>query len=256
MHPAYAKNAWTLGDNIKKEHHIEKIEEALKVWESRRGNDETRVTVISENIWPTASRNASMMQAVHDLEVKYGLNIHSSKLLDVGAATGYGLWQFLLSGFRANQLYGVDLYQDRIERGKEICPGLNLYVGDGTNMSMFENGTFDIACEQFCFVHVPLDDTQRKMAKEMLRVVKPGGFIIILDWAVTSRKRQLNGMSLAKIKEMFEVGTTTEICERYPAQLLPPVGRPISRHVPSLYRLVATLFPFLVGSKLTVLRKK
>jgi ubiquinone/menaquinone biosynthesis C-methylase UbiE len=257
MHPVYSNTAFTLGESIAKDHHIEKIEEALKVWETRRsGTDEQAHTVMPQNVAPTAARVAAMLRAINALETKYGLSIPASKLLDVGSATGYGIWQFLLSGFRANQLYGVDLFQDRVERGREYCPGLNLEVGDGSNMKMFKDKTFDIACEQFCFVHVPLDDTQRKMAKEMLRVVKDGGFILILDWAWSSKKRQLNGMSLAKIREMFEVGTATEICERYSAQLLPPIGRPVSRYVPWLYGAVVALCPFLVGSRLTILRKK
>jgi len=255
MHPVYANTAFKLGENVKKEHHVEKIEEALKVWELRRGSDEEMLSVIPENIAPTAARVASMMRAINTLESKYGLDLLNAKLLDVDAATGYGLWQFLLSGFRADQLYGVDLFQDRVERGNKYCPGLNLHVGDGSNMLMFKDKSFDIVCEQFCFVHVPLNDTQMKMAKEMLRVVKPGGFIIILDWVWSSKKRQLNGMPLSKIRDMFEVGTSTEICVRYPAQLLPPIGRPISRIAPWLYNLVGALFPFVMGSKLTLLRR-
>ncbi len=122
-----------------------------------------------------------MMYALNTLELKYKLDVFNAKLLDVGSATGYGLWQFMLSGFFARQLHGIDLFQDRVNRGLEMCPGLQLVPGDGSNMKVYGDKSFDVVCEQFCFVHVPLDETQRGIAKEMLRVVKDNGFIIILD---------------------------------------------------------------------------
>jgi len=51
------------------------------------------------------------------------------------------------------------------------------------------------------------------------------------------------------------VGSTTSVaCRRYGA-LLPPLGRALSRYVPSLYFPVCRVFPFLVGQVTVVLRK-
>lgn len=246
--------AYDFGANVKDEPHVVRTLEALKVWDRRRATDEEIQTHGRQNVGQMASRVWALLYALTDLEVKHGFDVVNAKVLDVGASAGWGLHPFLLSGFRADQLNGIDLFDNRVALGKKICPSLNLQTGDATQMP-FADKQFDLVTEQFCFCHVMVDEAREKMAEQMLRVVKPGGYILIMDWVIGSKKRDLNGVSLKKIRDMFEVGTKTEVVERYPAQLFPVIGRPVSRFMPLLYGLVQAVFPFLTGSKITVLRR-
>lgn len=231
--------------------HILKTEEALRHWDRRRSGDEQWVTHPTQNIGQVVFRMDAVLRAQYDLE-RMGLDIENASVLDVGAANGFGLHAFLLNGFRLDQLHGVDLFEDRIQSGLRITPGLDIRVGDGAALP-FPDASFDLVCEQFCFCHVPDDaGVKERIAAEMLRVTKPGGFILINDWRVGSRSRKLYGMGLTSIRRFFP--PPAQIVGRYRGQLFPPIGRPVSRYVPALYA-VLRLVPFLTGSWVTVLRK-
>jgi hypothetical protein len=59
----------------------------------------------------------------------------------------------------------------------------------------------------------------------------------------------------ARIAALFDVGGSTSVIARERGALVPPVGRRLSRYLPSLYFLVQALLPPLVGQVTTVLRK-
>jgi len=109
--------------------------------------------------------------------------------------------------------------------------------------------------EQFCFCHIDDDSVIAQISQQMLRVTKPGGYILIMDWCVGRNSMRYNGVSKNKIRSLFKDGVETEFVKRFPAQLAPPVGRFLSKHFPSLYQLVASLFPFFVLSHITLLRR-
>lgn len=229
--------------------HVQKIEEALKHWDKRRPEDKVFWSVPTFNIGQTIYRNEALMRAIHDME-KLGLDIRKSEVLDVGCGQGDGLFPFLNNGFSTKQLHGIDLYADRLATGRSLCPGLDLKEGDASKMP-YSDCSFDVVCEQFCFCHIPDSaSVKAQIAKEMLRVAKPGGFILIHDWRMGSESRKLYGMSKKRISDWFNL----PVVGRYRSQLFPQIGRPVSTHVPFLYPLMR-LIPFATGSWVTVLRK-
>src|SRR5205814_425450 len=133
------------------------------------------------------------------------------------------------SGYRMEQLHGIDLMEDRVERGHWMTPGLDLRAGDATAMP-YADRSFDLVCEQFCFCHIPNDQAKAEIAREMMRVARR--FIMIHDWRAGSESRKLYGVSLKRIRCWFPGWV---IGARFKSQLWPPVGRPLSRHAPRLY---------------------
>jgi hypothetical protein len=226
--------------------HVVTTEDALKHWDNRRKGDSTE-GIPPHNIGQLTSRLDALMRALAWMEVD-GLDVTTAEVLDVGAAQGYGLRPFLLSGFSLQQLHGIDLFTDRVETGKRRTPGLDLIAGDATAMP-YPAGTFDIVCEQFCFCHVPDDEAKRKMALEMMRVSRR--FILIHDWRAGSTRKKLYGVSQARIREWFP---GWKVGARFRSQLWPPIGRPLSRHAGLLYDAARIVNP-LVGSWMTVLHR-
>lgn len=227
--------------------HVVATEQALKHWDHRRLATDGDVSVAPQNISATTARLQALLLAVNMME-RSGLDITASQVLDVGCAQGYGLRPFLLAGFRLDQLHGIDLFADRVEYGKELTPGMDLRVGDATVMP-YEDQSFDLVCEQFCFCHIPSDEAKVKIAREMMRVSKR--YIIIHDWRAGSERKQLYSVSQSNIARWFPGWT---IAARYRSQLWPPIGRPLSRFAWSLYDLARALSP-LIGSWMTVLTK-
>lgn len=236
--------------------HVSDCYASLECWSARRTNDIASKVIPDQNIQAILARNNALFNCLYFMESKLNVEFQDFDILDVGSASGYGLVPFLLAGFSLGNLHGIDLFEERIALGKKKIPGIKLHVGDATEMQQFSNGSFDMTMEQFCFCHIESDDTIRKIAKQMLRVTKVDGYILVLDWIVGSKKAHYNAINRKKIKSMFGVGSDTEIVRVYNAQLAPQVGRFISKNIPYLYPIFAKIFPFLVLSKLTLLRRK
>jgi ubiquinone/menaquinone biosynthesis C-methylase UbiE len=96
----------------------------------------------------------------------------------------------------------------------------------------------------------------RAIAAEMIRVTKPGGTLLISDWRYAKlRNRRYKAVTSRRLAGLFQTGVRTKFQKRYRGSLLPPVGRFFSRHSAWLYFAVQTLFPFLTGHMITVLKK-
>ncbi len=227
--------------------HVVATEDALKHWDVRRPST-SQQSIEPYNVGQMSARVDALLRSVVWMEA-HGLDITKDHVLDVGAAQGYGLWQFLLSGFPITNLHGIDLFEDRVAEGKRRTPGLDLRVGDATAMP-FANGEFALVCEQFCFCHIPDEEAKRKIAEEMMRVSSK--FILIHDWRMGSEARKLYSVSQTKIASYFP---RYRVMLRTRSQLWPPIGRPLSLYAPLLYDMFRVINPF-VGSWMTVLQKQ
>ena len=107
-------------------------------------------------------------------------------LLDVGCGNGWSSYCFAKKGFRAT---GVDLNPDRFEA--PATEGLSLQKGSMLDME-FEVASFDVVVSYQTLEHVP--DTERGLA-EMLRVLKPGGTIVIVSPNLLSMLSSLRGLT-------------------------------------------------------------
>ncbi|MCL5040070.1 MAG: methyltransferase domain-containing protein [Firmicutes bacterium] len=96
------------------------------------------------------------------------------KILDVGAGTGVLLAQ--LHGQGA-QVTGLDRSSAMLREAEKACPGCQLVLGEATAMP-FPDGSFDaVACVD-ALHHFPV---REKALSEMIRVLKEGGRLAILD---------------------------------------------------------------------------
>jgi SAM-dependent methyltransferase len=201
------------------------------------------------------SRVNALLACLDYVQRSLSADLHSFQVLDVGCGRGDGLTPFLLAGFHSGQLHGIELFEDRVALARQRLPGVEVVQGDATDMSCFATGSFDLVCEQFTFCHIADDVVVERISREMLRVVKKHGYLIVFDWVVGSRKAQYNAITKRKIERWFRVGDQTELLRRFRGQLYPPVGRFISTLVPFLYPLAQAILPFAVGSKLTLLKR-
>jgi SAM-dependent methyltransferase len=176
------------------------------------------------------------------------------KILDVGCGSGFSLLRLLSYGVEPERLHGIDISENRIARGRRRQPALNLALGDSTSME-YPSDSFDLVMESTVFVQMTDDQMAQGIAREMVRVVKPGSYIMLTDWRYSFGRQGYLAVSQDRIARLFGVGKETSIVCRKRGALVPPLGRALSRYLPSLYFPVCRLFPFLVGQVTVVLQK-
>lgn len=98
------------------------------------------------------------------------LGLYNGKLLDIGAATGFFIAIAKKRGF---DVTGIELSDFAARKGREN--GLNVITGDLLDIN-FEPGSFDIVTMFDVLEHVP---DPKKLIKEVSRILKPNGLIII-----------------------------------------------------------------------------
>jgi SAM-dependent methyltransferase len=196
----------------------------------------------------------SIVQALRGLGMVDQHGPHSWKILDVGCGTGFSLLRLLYYGLEPERLYGIDIAEDRITQGRQRLPTLNLTHGDATRME-YESGSFDLVMESTMFIQMTDESTSQGIASEMLRVVKPDGYIMLTDWRYSFGRPGYQALSPNRIARLFGVGTRTSVVSRTHGALIPVLGRALSRYCSWLYFPVCALFPLLVGQMTVVLRK-
>jgi SAM-dependent methyltransferase len=148
-----------------------------------------------------------------------------ASIADIGCGNGNWLLEFLQWGAVVANLHGIDVLPDRIAYARERLPGVDLRCGDARNLP-WPDGSFDIVTQFTVFSSIPDNRMQTAVAREMLRVLRPGGCILWYDCRYSSPSRAaVVGLSRSDVRKLFPscsiqfAGTT----------LVPPVARVAAR---------------------------
>jgi SAM-dependent methyltransferase len=137
-----------------------------------------------------------------------------ARLLEVGCASG-----FLAQGLapRVRQYIGVDLSAAALAVAKRLrLPNATLRVADGTRLP-FADHELDAATCYDVFTNFPDFSEGAGIIKEMFRVVKPGGRVLVGSVPDQSKQAEFNAQA-AQIAASIE--------SRFGAPLTPPAPRP------------------------------
>ena len=122
-----------------------------------------------------------------------------SKILDVATGTGKQAFAFARRGY---DVVGVDLSEAmlKIATKKNKYGNLKFEVADATNLP-FEPNSFDAACVSFALHEMPFT-VREKVLREMVRVTKPEGTIVIIDFALP--KNRIGRFFIYQLVKLFE----------------------------------------------------
>ncbi|MCS6960284.1 MAG: methyltransferase domain-containing protein [Pseudanabaenaceae cyanobacterium SKYGB_i_bin29] len=115
---------------------------------------------------------------VHEM-VKWGNLPRGGKLLDVGC--GIGGSSRILARDYGYEVTGISISPKQIARAKELTPpdlSVQFVVDDAMAMS-FPDNTFDVV---WCIEAGPHMPDKQQFARELMRVLKPGGVLVVADW--------------------------------------------------------------------------
>src|ERR1017187_9983736 len=127
--------------------------------------------------------------------------LEGRSVADIGC--GSGTWLLEFAQWEASDLHGIDLNESRIVRAKARFPSAKLHVGDARQLP-WPNSSFDLVSQFTLFTSILSDAVKKKIAREMWRVVKPGGVILWFDFRVNNpRNISVRGISSSEIHSLF-----------------------------------------------------
>ena len=135
--------------------------------------------------YPIGEKNIDFREAkvqfVHELVKWSGLDKlpEGSRILDVGC--GIGGSSRILAKYYGFNVTGITISPAQVKRARELTPSelnCSFQVMDALDLK-FEDGTFDAVWSVEAGAHM-IDKT--KFANEMLRTLRPGGYLALADW--------------------------------------------------------------------------
>lgn len=177
------------------------------------------------------------------------LPLAGRRILDVGCGDGNVLRDLERYGAEARRLAGVDLLTSRVASAVERSPEMAFALASGTSLP-FADGAFD-AVLLFTVLSSVLDDASRRaIGQEALRVIRPGGSIVLYDFVWNPLNRDVRGLGPSEAKRLFG---GAEVTYRR-MTLAPPIARRVVRLSWTASRLLEAV-PLLRSHVLVHVRK-
>lgn len=149
------------------------------------------------------------------------LPLAGKRILEVGCGDGQWLSVFEDFGARQSDLSGIELDGARIAVARARYAQADLLVGDAAALP-WADGTFDLVWQSTVFTSILDDLTRRSVARDMLRVLRPGGAMVWYDFAYDNpRNPHVRGIGRAALADLFP----NSVVSRRRVTLAPPLAR-------------------------------
>jgi SAM-dependent methyltransferase len=180
----------------------------------------------------------------------FGPDLSEVRALDVGCGTGRFLRQLITWGADPGKLAGTEYQEDRLEEARlRTAAGVHWHLGD---LDFAAPQTVDFVAAQTVFSSILDNGTRTALAREMWRVLKPGGWCLIFDF-------RYNNPANPNVRKV----TLSQLRSYWPApvrhyrtlQLAPPIARRLARAPRLATELLVTLIPALRSHFVYMARK-
>lgn len=139
---------------------------------------------------------------LHLLQAEGLMPLMDKRILEVGSGTGGVLLELLTYGASPERLHGTDLLAERVAVARRLLPHVALTSSDGRHLPYPER-SFDLLLQFTMFSSITDEAICYTVAKEMLRVVKPGGAILWYDFWTNPMNRATRGIRASDICNFF-----------------------------------------------------
>ena len=126
------------------------------------------------------------------------------KTLKIGCGRGYWLREFVRFGAQPQNITGIDLIPEDVEAAPKLCsPAMEIKRGNGANLE-FPYERFDVVLQFTVFTSILYPDLKRKVAAEMVHVLKHDGLIVWYDFHKNNPwKPDVQGITKREINTLF-----------------------------------------------------
>jgi SAM-dependent methyltransferase len=203
-------------------------------------------------LFQTLASEASFIRAFWHI----GVSSSDLRVLDVGCGSGATWYQLFRLGVKPHNTVGIDVQSDRLKHIGEHYPQATVLFADASQMPLADE-SFDLVYESTLFATLSERSLRQRVASEMIRVCKPNGYLLLVDWRVRNPFDAGSGkLNRRELQQLFGAGTTTRLLAVARGALIPPLGRLLSAYAEPFYFLIAGLLPALVGQVVYVLQKQ
>jgi SAM-dependent methyltransferase len=218
----------------------------------RRAYDLRERLALGERYAPGNAANAFIVEerdrVLHEALGAAGLgDLAGRDVLDVGCGSGQELEKLVGSGAERARLHGLDLLEHRIGEGRRRAPDLDLRVGDATALP-WPDASFDLELCFTLFTSVLDDGVRARIAREMRRVLRPGGAILWYDFRFDNPfNSDVRKVTRGDLERLFP-GARLEV---RPVTLAPPLARilvPLSARAAGVLAATRLLSTHLAGT--------
>jgi len=137
-----------------------------------------------------------LVKAINSLKI----DLASLHILDVGCGYGYWLRYLVELGAVPCNLTGIDLSEQRISAALEKNSDIH-WIHSTSEKLPFPANHFNIVLQSVVFSSILDNDTRRILAEEMLRVLKPDGYIFWIDHKINMQN--LAGFTISQVRKYF-----------------------------------------------------
>ena len=171
----------------------------------------------------------SIHHAIRETFSRRGVvSLAGKRLLDIGCGNGSWLrWLVETYGASPEQCVGIDLVEEHIVAARTTSPEMEWHVGSAHALP-FADTSFDFLLCFTVFSSI-LDETlSQAIAREMWRVLAPGGFILWYDFVYNNpRNPAVRGLPEKRVRSLFPSDSHFDVQHII---LAPPVSRMIAPH--------------------------
>jgi SAM-dependent methyltransferase len=121
-------------------------------------------------------------------------------------------------------LFGIDLLSERLEKAYHLSPNLHFVCASADNLPC-PNEFFDLVMQFTVFTSILDNDMRKRVAEEMLRVLKPKGLIIWYDFWINPINPDVRPIKHHEIAHLFPDCRL----DSQRVTLAPPIARRLAR---------------------------
>ena len=138
---------------------------------------------------------ADILGGIRELAIRMAPSRQGMNILDVGCGTGVQLAHYLDKG---GELFGIDLSVQMLNVAKSNLKGeAGLVNGDALQLP-YPNATFDLVTSSL-FLHQLSAEIRSIVLDEIIRVLKPGGQILLVDFHPDSSRMMIGKLTYLAI---------------------------------------------------------
>ena len=187
---------------------------------ARRDNDQNFYSWDKQgHVFAAQERERQMISALRDCHM---FPLTGRRILEVGCGNGSRIRDFVKWGARPRRIFGVELLEEPAAEARDRCPdGVTIECRNAEHLP-YRSRSFDIVVQATVFSSILDPALKQKVAREMLRVVKPDGIVLWYDMHLPNPwNRAVKPVSRQEICSLFEGCDMTlrSVC------LAPPITR-------------------------------
>lgn len=146
------------------------------------------------------------------------------EILDVGCGGGWFFLRLLSWGASPESLHGIDLQPDRVRAARSIHPNIEVVEGSAAALPWAAE-RFDLVTQFTTFTSILDESVRKQAAREIDRVLKPGGRLLWYDFWINPINRATHPIRASEINRLFP---GYRACVRR-TTLAPPIARFVVR---------------------------